>query len=106
MEQETYVRMMSDVAGTIITLNEDEMLPEYYEWVTSRFLEIKDYESCEHWAKSCWLQYPNELISYTSQLKMYFEAGERQRFFSVLSDLKASSVVIDKETLELIRTFS
>jgi hypothetical protein len=37
---------------------------------------------------------------------MYFEMGERQRFFSVMQELKSSSVVIDKETLELIRTFS
>ena len=106
MEQVTYVQQMAEVAATIVTINEDEMLPEYYEWVTNRFLEIKDYEGCEYWAKLCWLQYPNELISYTSQLKMYFEMGERQRFFSVMQDLKASSVVIDKETLELIRTFS
>ncbi len=106
MEQDTYVHMMAEVAATIVTINEDELLPEHYEWLTTRFLEIKDYEGCEYWAKLCWLQYPNELISYTSQLKMYFEMGERQRFFSVMQELKSSSVVIDKETLELIRTFS
>ena len=106
MEQKTYIDMMADVAGTLVLIGEDDMTPEFYEWVAMRYLEIKDYESCEHWCKRCWMQYPNELTSYTCQLKLYFEMGDKRKFFSVMDQLKASKVVINKETLELIRTFS
>ena len=32
--------------------------------------------------------------------------GEREKFFQVMQELKQSDVIIDNETLELIRTFS
>ena len=105
MEQEEYVNMMADVASMLGAFSGDEMTPEYYEWVAMRFLEVKDYTSCEEWCKKSLLQYPRELSSFTNQLKLYFEMGNKDKFFEVMKQLKASPVVIDKETLELIRTF-
>ena len=35
--------------------------------------------------------------------KKYFESGKKAEFFDVLSQLKKSTVTIDKQTLEMIR---
>lgn len=51
-------------------------------------------------------QYPDELASYTCRLKLYFACQDREVFFDALETLKRSDVVIDTETLELIRVFS
>ena len=50
-------------------------------------------------------QYPNTLATYSCFLKLYFSNGQREKFFATIDDLKRSSVVIDRETLELIRVF-
>ena len=106
MEQESYIHMMEEVAAVLYYKDNEKLLPEHYEWVTTRLLEIADYEKCEEWCVRSRIQYPNELTSYTSQLKLYFETKDRDNFFSVMQALKASRVVIDKDTLELIRIFS
>lgn len=49
--------------------------------------------------------FPKRLSTYTCQLKLYFSCGDREAFFRVLEQLKQSDVVIDNETLELIRVF-
>ncbi len=48
----------------------------------------------------------NKLSAYTCRLKLYFTQQNKEAFFSTLNDLKRSDVVIDRETLELIRVFS
>ena len=55
-----------------------------------------------------WLkeQYPDELASYTCRMKLYFAEQNREKFFETLETLKRSDVLIDNETLELIRIFS
>lgn len=45
-------------------------------------------------------------MTYTCKLKLYFARQDREAFFQTLDTLKKSDVVIDRETLELIRIFS
>ncbi len=71
-----------------------------------RLLEIKDYENSEKWCIRLAEQYPDRLSAFTCKLKLYFIVRNREAFFQTLDALKRSDVVIDSETLELIRTFS
>ena len=48
-------------------------------------------------------QHGNALAAYTCRLKLYFTMGEKEKFFEVLQELKESDIIIDNETLELIR---
>lgn len=78
----------------------------HYEWICSRLLEVRKFELCEKWALRSAEEYPQLLSSYTSRLKLFFTTQDRERFFEVMNQLKASEIVIDQETLELIRVFS
>ena len=81
-------------------INEEQM-----EDVALRLLEIQEYEKCEKWCDRIKLLHPSTLPAYTCRLKLLFNMGRREEFFDTIEELKASSVVIDKETLELIRVF-
>ncbi len=105
MEQESFVNMMEQIAEVLFNIEASAMRSEQYEAVCMRTLELQQYEICEKWcqrAKSWW---PVALSTYTCQLKLYYSWEKTEDFFNVLQELKQSNVVIDNETLELIRVF-
>ena len=77
-----------------------------YEAVFLRILEMKDYGTAEKWCRRIEEQYPDEMKAYVCKLKLYFARQDREAFFETMEALKKSDVVINNETLELIRIFS
>lgn len=106
MEQNTYVDMMEEACRWLYDRERERLTPAYLEWLCSLLLKIKQYERMEIWCSRSREQYPEELSGYMNYLKLYFTTGNRKRFFEVLDRLKKSDIIIDKETLELIRTFA
>lgn len=105
IEQISYVRMLNEVCEVLYQTEQERMTSSQYESVCSRLLEIEDFEGCQKWCERAEYQYPNTLSTYTCQLKLYFNSGQKERFFAVIEELKKSAIVIDSETLELIRVF-
>lgn len=106
MEQKSYVDQMDQVCEIFYTGYSDQFTSSQFEAVSMRLLEVEDYEGCRKWCERAKMQYPNTLSTYTCQLKLYFNSGQKENFFRVVEELKKSSVVVDKETLELLRVFS
>ena len=106
LEQEKFVLQMEEVCELLYQKDKELMAGVHYEWICSRLLEIRSFELCEKWALRSAEEYPGLLSSFTSRLKLYFTTQEREKFFAVMNELKASDIVIDQETLELIRVFS
>jgi len=105
MEQKSYVDIMDQVCEVLYGRDREHMTSAQYEAVSLRLLEVGDYDKCRKWCERAEYQYPNTLATYTCQLKLYFNSGQKQKFFEVMEALKHSAVVIDSETLELIRVF-
>lgn len=105
MEQKNYVQMMNQICEILFARDRGRMTSALYEAVSLRLLEIEDFEECEKWCERAVGHYPNSLATYTCQLKLYFNSGQKSRFFEVIEDLRNSLVVLDSETLELIRVF-
>ncbi len=105
MEQKTYVYIMNDVCEKVYAGEPEKMLSDYYEAISIRLLEINDFDMSQKWCDRAEYQYPNTLSTYTSRLKLYFTSGQKDKFFHVLEELRKSSIVIDSETLEMIRVF-
>lgn len=105
MEQEKYVYMLDEICETLYSNARERMTSAFYEAVSLRLLGIKDYKKCGRWCQRAVEQYPNTLATYTCRLKLYFTSGQKEKFFEVIEELKQSAVVIDSETLELIRVF-
>ena len=103
VEQEDYVEQMDLLCEKLFQTAGDRMIPACYEWILERLMEQKTYERAELWGNRVCEQYPDQLPSYTLSLKLYFETNQKEKFFEVLDQLRASSVVVDNQTLELIR---
>ena len=107
MEQVGFVQRMEEAC---LFLYKDEEFREkltatYIEWIANLLLKLREYDRVKFWCNVSKELYPKELSTYTMQLKLFFSAGDRENFFRVMEELKRADVVIDRETLELIRIF-
>ena len=105
IEQKDYVSIMDEVCDILYEFEKERMTSSQFEAMALRALEVEEYELCQKWCERAVYQYPNTLSTYTMQLKLFFNSGQKERFFEVLNELKSSSIVIDNETLEMIRVF-
>ena len=103
VEQVDYVEQMEQLCEKLFQNARDRLMPECYEWILNRVMELDRYDKAELWGMRFCEQYPEHLSSYTLRLKLYFETSQKDKFFEVLGELRASAVVIDNQTLELIR---
>lgn len=106
LEQNSFLDTMDEVGEIVYEKDKEKMTGTAYENLCLRFLDAKDYDRCQKWCLRGREEFPNKLSSYACLLKLYFSSGQKENFFQVLDELKHSSIVVDKETLELIRTFS
>lgn len=104
-EQIKYTRMMERAAEAFYRKKPEQLQPEQYEKVCLCLLECRMYPEMERWCCRFAEQYPEHPAAYTCRLKLYFSAGERERFFAVLEELKRAQVQPDRDTLELVRVF-
>ena len=105
LEQERYVRLLENVCEILNQEEPERMQSSHFEAVSLRLLDLEDFESCEKWCLRGAAKFPHTLASFACLLKLYFSSGQREKFFETIRELKQSPVVIDRETLELIRVF-
>ncbi len=105
MEQKKFAYMMSDVGDCLYRKNASKMTSSFYECISLRLLDVEAFDKMEIWCDRAAARYPDELATFTCRLKLYFTSQQKEKFFRVMQELKESEVVIDSETLELIRTF-
>lgn len=106
MEQKNYVIILENIAEIIYENDSNRMISPWYESVSLRLLETGEYDLCEKWCLRAKQHFPDSLLTYTCLLKLYFTTSRREEFFEAIDELRSSSIVIDKETLELIRVFN
>lgn len=106
LEQNRFVHIMEYAAEELYDKNAAILTSEQYESVCMRLLEVHDTELCEKWCDRLAERYPEQLPAYTCRLKLYFTLQQREAFFQTMDELKKSNVVINSETLEIIRIFS
>ena len=103
VEQVDYVSQMEQICEKLFQNARDRMIPACYECILGRIMDLREYDRAELWGSRFSEQYPDHLSSYKLRLKLYFETNQNDKFFEVLDQLRASSVVVDNQTLELIR---
>ena len=106
LEQKKQVGIMADTAQSLFDKAPAQLTEAIYESVCLRLLEVGEFARSEVWCGRLSAQYPDSLAAYTCRLKLYFSTKNREAFFDTLAELKRSPVVIDGETLELIKVFS
>lgn len=105
MEQEHYVSVMDELTELLYQNAGARITGEILESVILRLLEVKKFDRGENWCERARVMYPNELFMFSCRLKLYYTSGNKEMFFETINELKGSPVVLDHETLELIRVF-
>lgn len=106
LEQNRFVQMLEEAMELLYRKNASRITTDWYEGLCMRLLESGNFENVEKWCIRLEEQYPNELCAYTCRLKLYFTIKDKDAFFRTLNALKNSNIVIDSDTLEMIRIFS
>lgn len=106
LEQNGYVRMMAETAETLYEEDASRLTVERYEGICLRLMEAEEFEASEIWCQRLARMHPEALCAYTCRLKLYFQTKNREAFFQTIDVLKKADVVVDSETLEMIRIFS
>lgn len=105
LEQNGYTDILDRLLEKYYRLAGASITSEMYEAVALRLIETEKYDRARSWCERALWRYPNTLSSYTSLIKLYFSSGDRENFFKTMQELKESNIVIDRDTLELIRAF-
>lgn len=105
LEQKKYVGMMEEAGEVLYQKAKEKLTAVYIECICLRLLQSEEYERMEVWCERSRELHPDVLSTYTLQLKLYFTIQDKQKFFEVLNALKRSDIVIDRDTLALIRAF-
>lgn len=104
-EQKLFVNRMDEIGDLLYEFGWRKMKSIHFEAISMRLLEVGDFERCREWCERAEYHFPYEPATYTCLLNLYFQTGNRSGFFRVLEDLKDTNIILDHETLELIRIF-
>lgn len=105
LEQERFVKIFADTMDKLYLKDRSKITVERYESLCIMLLDSKLYDDMRIWCERLKEQYFWELPAYTCFLKLYFTLGDKENFFAVMKELKESEVVIDNETLQLMKIF-
>ena len=97
--------ILDAAAQSLFEKNPRRLTPELSESICMRLMDMGDLNGTQSWCLRLAEQYPDCLAAYTCRLKLYFAVKDRAAFFETLNALRESSVVIDRDTLELIKVF-
>ena len=103
LEQTDYVGQMEELCQKLYDTARDQIDPGCYSGICRLLIDLKAYDRAEVWGERFAAQYPDQLQAYKLRMRMYFEMEEKDKFFETLDQLKSSNVVIDNQTLKLIR---
>lgn len=91
-EQDAYRRRLCDLVQRQIDVEESEVSPVEYEKYLSALVDLGRYEDAE----LLWQGHADRMRSeaaYRDMLKMFYQAGERQKFENILEDLRKNRQV-------------
>lgn len=103
LEQTDYVGQMEGLCQKLYGTARDQIDPGCYSGICRLLIDLKAYDRAEVWGERFAGQYPDQLQAYKLRMRLYFEMEEKDKFFETLDQLKSSNVVIDNQTLKLIR---
>ncbi len=97
-------------------------LNEYMEWTKSvqyeyfnseicnrlvrLLMECKEFDMAGQWLSFLFSTFEEDLETYKSGLRFFYVTGRNKKFMELLSQLKASSLILDAESLEWVRFFN
>jgi len=106
VEQRFYCDLFEKLVITMEEYLPSEISGELYNKLVSILLDLGENEKGKTWVEKALVNNENELESYKAGLKYYYVNNDRNKFLLLMEKLKKSDVLLDHDTLEMIRFFS
>ncbi|MBS6734153.1 MAG: hypothetical protein KH275_02960 [Clostridiales bacterium] len=104
-EHRTYAYMEDEIGDLIFRYYPQKMEGQQYRRLMEDLVAAQDYPVAEKWARRAMKNRNYQLDTYIGCLKLYFTYNDREAFLDCMEKLKQSGIVVNKETMELIRMF-
>lgn len=105
IEQKSYVDKLDEVTQVIYDGDKTRLETDDYKAVIMRLLETESFERARVWCDRQMQEYPSALSAYTCYMKLYYLMDDKDHFFDIMTALRRTDIVVDNETLAIIRTF-
>jgi len=106
IEALTYIHIYLELMEEVFKDKPEAVNGLMYRQIICHLLEAGQREDADKWAVRAMQNASGELDTYKGVLKYYYETGNREIFFGVLNRLRESDIVIDRETLDMVRFFT
>lgn len=104
-EKRSYTYIEDEIGDIMFRYHSEQIEGYQYRHLMEDLINIKEYSVAEKWSRRALRNRDYQLDTYIGCLKYYFAYNDRDAFMKCLDRLKASGIVINKETMELIRMF-
>lgn len=102
-DRKKYLNQYIQVIEKNISKDENQISEHIYIDFIEALIDTENYSNIEKWCKKYKKLYSRSEKPYICFLKYYYLTGQTRKFFSVLKELKNSTVPISKDTLSIIR---
>ncbi|MCC2255325.1 hypothetical protein LKD70_13010 [Ruminococcus sp. CLA-AA-H200] len=104
-EKRAYIYMEDEIGDILFRYHPERVEGQQYRWLMEDLIDIEEYPVAEKWSRRGMKNRDYQLDTYIGSLKYYFSYNDREGFFRCMEQLKKSGIVVNKETMELIRLF-
>ena len=104
-EKKSYTYMADEIGDTLFLHHPENVEGRQYRELMENLIEIGDYPLAEKWSRRALKHRDYQLDTYIGCLRFYYTYNDRDSFFSCMERLKKSGIVVNRETMELIRIF-
>lgn len=104
-EKRSYTYMEDEIADMLFRYHPDMMEGLQYRHLIEDLVEIGEFSVAEKWSRRALKYRDYQLDTYIGCMKYYFAYNDRDAFLRCMEQLKKSGIVVNRETMELIRLF-
>lgn len=104
-EKRSYIYIEDEIGDAMFRYHSEQIEGYQYRHLIEDLVDIREFSVADKWARRALRNRDYQLDTYIGCLKYYFAYNDRDAFMKCLDQLKASGIVVNKETMELIRMF-
>ncbi len=104
-EKRSYTYLEDEVGDILFFHHQEKMEGQQYRCLMEDLVEIGDFSVAEKWSRRAMKYRDYQLDTYIGCLKFYYTYNDRGAFLQCMERLKQSGIVVNRETMELIRMF-
>lgn len=105
VEEITYISQYEQLMVNLYNHHPVAITGMYYRWLINHLISAKKGNEAITWAERALEQYPMGIDVYKANLKLFYELGDRDKFFEILNRLKSTNMDYDSESTNLIQFY-